>query len=223
MTIPKAYTCNQRIEAKVASRDFVPDGDIYKTVWREATWIRFENDVYSAKRYPQSLTKVAASWTENFVYFGFHCKYTVLNVYEDEDPSEERWELWNRDVVEVFINPDPDRVSHYYEFEVSPSNQWIDLEIDQTKDPFYEPAWFSGFCHATRIDSQQRYWDCEMSIPVGSLGVSKLSPGTQWRVNFYRADGLGDNSQRRLTSWCGIPGGTTFHTPTRFGLIDFVK
>jgi len=38
-------------------------------------------------------------------------------------------ELWNKDVAEVFLNPQPERLWHYYEFEVAPNNQWIDLEI----------------------------------------------------------------------------------------------
>ena len=43
------------------------------------------------------------------------------------------------------------------------------------------------------------------------------------RINFYRADGEGDDSQRRFMSWSTIPEGKSFHVPTRFGEIRFVK
>ena len=48
-----------------------------------------------------------------------------------------------------FSNPQPERITHYYEFEVAPNNQWIDLEIEKTKTPFNDAAWNSGFSHAT--------------------------------------------------------------------------
>ena len=101
---------------------------------------------------------MASRWTATHLYFAFRCKYSTLNVYEGEDASKERWELWNRDVAEVFFNPGPQRVPHYYEFEVAPNNQWIDLEIDKTKTPFNDAAWDSHFDHATRVDSANHVW-----------------------------------------------------------------
>src|SRR5437899_5536807 len=146
-----------------------------------------------------------------------------MNVYEGEDPAKERWELWNRDVAEVFVNPEPARVNHYYEFEVAPNNQWIDLEIDKDKTPFNDAGWDSRFEHSTRVDAKGHVWACEMRIPLASMGVKALDPGSEWRVNFYRADGPGDDSQRRFMCWSAIPEGKTFHVPTRFGVIRLVK
>ncbi len=223
MKATNLYTSNKRIDCKFTRKDFVPDADLSKKVWSHADWIKFDHGVYCGTSYPQAETLVAALWSLDNIYFAFRCKYSTINVYDGEDPTQERWELWNRDVVEVFINPDPECVSHYYEFEVAPNNQWIDLEIDKTKDPFCDPVWSSGFQHATRLDSKNYFWICEMRIPVASLGVRSILPGTEWRINFYRADGHGANAQRRLISWCMIPNGDTFHTPTRFGLIRFLK
>lgn len=217
------YTSNILIESKSLSRDFVPDGDLSKQAWSEAQWARFGHDASGQPDYPQALTEVASHWTAEYVYFAFRCKYTTLNVYEGENPSKERWELWERDVVEVFINPRPERVNHYYEFEVAPNNMWIDLEIDKDKDPFNNPGWNSQFAHSTRIDPKNKIWTCEMRIPVSSMNVARVDPGSEWRVNFFRADGPGGNSERRFMSWSTIPGSKTFHVPTRFGIIRFVK
>ena len=37
--------------------------------------------------------------------------------------------LWDRDVAEAFLQPDPSRAHYYREFEVSPNGMWIDLDI----------------------------------------------------------------------------------------------
>lgn len=223
MAQKNVYTSNLKIAAKLSANDFTPDGNLGKQVWEDAEWAEFDHDISGQRHYPQALTRVAAFWTPGYVYFAFRCKYTTLNVYEGEDPAKERWELWNRDVVEVFINPQPQRVNHYYEFEVAPNNQWIDLEIDKDKTPFNDASWDSRFEHATLGDAQGHVWTCEMRIPVAPMGVSSLSAGTEWRLNFFRADGPGDDKQRRFMCWSTIPEGTTFHAPTRFGVIQFMK
>src|SRR5207248_894085 len=83
-----------------------------------AYWKKFDRDMSGKIRYPQAEVRIASLWTARYVYFAFRCRYSALNVYEGEDAAKERWELWNRDVVEVFANPEPARVNHYYEFEV---------------------------------------------------------------------------------------------------------
>lgn len=223
MSVTHPYTSHARIQARFSAEDFEPDGNLDKPVWREAEWVRFDHDMTGARSFPDAETAVAAFWTPTHICFAFRAKYTALNVYAGEDPTKERWELWNRDVVEVFLNPEPARVNHYYEFEVAPNNQWIDLEIDKDRDPFNDASWDSGFQHATRVDEKERVWTCEMRIPLKALKVSEISPGSEWRVNFYRADGPGGDSRRRFMSWSTIPEGKTFHVPTRFGLIRLIK
>ncbi len=225
MTEKSPYTSNLQIQSRFSPKDFEPDGNLEKKIWERAEWVEFDHDMAGQPHYPQAATRVASVWTATSVYFAFRCKYSTLNVYEGEDPLPERWELWNRDVVEVFANPEPERVNHYYEFEVAPNNQWIDLEIDKDKDPFNDAKWDSHFAHATRIDAKRRVWTCEMRIPVSAITSrpAAVRPGTEWRINFFRADGPGDDSVRRFLSWSTIPEGKTFHVPTRFGIIRFEK
>jgi hypothetical protein len=45
------------------------------------------------------LLRISANWIS--------CRYHALNVSEGE-AAKERWELWNRDVAEVFLNPQPE-------------------------------------------------------------------------------------------------------------------
>jgi alpha-galactosidase len=219
-----SYISNSHATSSFVAEDFIPDGNLNKPVWRGALWIKFEHDAFSARAYPQSATEIASLWTPQYVYFAFRCQYATLNLFEGKDPSQDFWTLWDRDVVEVFLNPQPERMNHYYEFEVAPNNLWIDLEIDLDKKPFNDPQWNSGFEHATHIDAQNHVWTCELRIPVRALGVTQPTANAEWRINFYRADGPGNDTQRRFLSWSPVHSDThTFHTPASFGLIRFVK
>jgi Carbohydrate family 9 binding domain-like len=217
------YLNSTETVATYSGSDFAIDGDLSKKVWKQAKWIEFDHDPTGKTENASVKTRVAAVWSDRYIYFAFSGHYESLNVYEGEDVAKERWELWNRDVVEVFLNPEPKRISHYYEFEVAPNNQWIDLEIEKTKTPFNDAAWNSGFEHATKIDEKNHLWLTEMRIPLSSVGVQKISSGDQWRVNFFRAAGHGGDEKRSFLAWSSIPEGGTFHVPNRFGLLKFVK
>jgi Carbohydrate family 9 binding domain-like len=218
-----AYSSNSEAVATYSASDFAVDGNLSKRVWEHAKWVEFDHDPTGKKENPTVKTRVAAVWSDRYIYFAFSGRYDSLNVYEGEDISKERWELWNRDVVEVFLNPRPERVSHYYEFEVAPNNQWIDLEIEKTKTPFNDAAWNSGFEHATKIDEKKHLWRTEMRIPLSAIGVDKIKSGDLWRVNFFRSAGRGTDEQRISLAWSSIPQGGTFHVPERFGVLRLVK
>jgi alpha-galactosidase len=215
------YTSKVVLTSQRVTRDFVPDGDLDKGVWRLMPRATFDHSYTGDRRYPELQTEVASLWSKKYVYFAFWCKYRDINVYKGEDPKKERWELWERDVVEVFINPEPGKVNHYYEFEVAPNNQWLDLEIDLDKKPFNDAAWNSGFEHAIRIDEKNHLWMCEMRVPVSAM-KAQIAAGAQWRGNFYRAEGTGPDEQRSLLAWSTVVARPeAFHNPSRFGIIRF--
>jgi Carbohydrate family 9 binding domain-like len=222
-TAASTYSSDVHIDAKPAAADFTPDGNLSKKAWKNANWVEFSHSMSGNANYPAQATRVASLWSGKYIYFAFSCKYEVLNVFEGEDTSKERWELWNRDVAEVFLNPQPERQLHYYEFEVAPNNQWIDLEITRGEKPNHDASWNSGFEHAARVDSKNHVWTAEMRMPLVSMGVSEPKPGTEWRANFFRAAGKGADTQRMFLAWSIIPEGTTFHVPSRFGILRLVK
>ena len=223
-TVPQqSYASDIQLQAKRSPVDFLPDGELSKPSWKHAKSVEFDHDASGKFHYPEVSTRVASVWNATHIYFFFWCRYDSLNVYEGEDPAAERWQLWDRDVVEVFLNPQPERVNHYYEFEVAPNNQWVDLEIDKTKEPFNDASWNSGFEHATRIDAKNHIWTTEIRIPISSMNVSAIHPGTKWRVNFFRAAGKGGDDHRKFLAWSIIPEEKTFHVPARFGILQLVN
>jgi alpha-galactosidase len=223
-TLPQqAYISDMQLLAERSQVDFQPDGDLSKPSWKHAQSVEFDHDASGKSQYPEVSTRVASVWTEANIYFLFWCRYDSLNVYQGEDSAVERWQLWDRDVVEVFLNPQPERVNHYYEFEVAPNNQWVDLEIDKSKEPFNDVSWNSGFEHASRIDAKKHIWTVEMRIPISSMNVSAIRPGAKWRANFFRAAGKGGDDRRKFLAWSIIPEGKTFHVPTRFGILQLAN
>ena len=219
------YTSDVAIESKHLKRGFVPDGDLAKAEWEKAKWVRFDHNYLGAEEYPEVETEVASLWTKEHIYFAYRAHYTALNTYEGEDAAKERWKLWERDVVEVFLNPRPEHLKVYYEFEVAPNNQWLDLDIDLDRDPYPNAAWDSGWDHATRVDEKAKVWTCEFRIPLDSMKVPTIQPGEAWRLNFYRMDGKEEGAKpRHLMSWSPItPPHNGYHTPKYFGTVRFVK
>jgi hypothetical protein len=218
------YIRDITITSKFCPADFMPDGDLSKKAWRHAKPVKFDHDRMGHIHFPQSAMEVASVWTPDYVYLAYRCKYDTLTVYEGEDPAKERKLLWLRDVVEVYINPHPERLKHYYELEVSPTNQWIDILIDLSNGWYSDMGWDSHFDHATKIDAPHHLWMTEMRIPVKSLEGNRIQPGNKWRLNFSRLDGPGDDSTRRFLCWSTLPpGDTSLHQPVAFGIIKFVK
>ena len=68
-------------------------------------------------------------WTGGHLYIRFRCQYRAIHVFPDADSNGRRNELWDRDVAEVFLQPDRFGEKYYKEFEVSPKGQWLDLDI----------------------------------------------------------------------------------------------
>ncbi len=214
------------IVSEFSAVDVVPDGDLGKALWSGAKRVRFDEAAFVRTTYPESATTVASRWTAKYLYLAFWCDYRSLNIYEGEDPGPERLQLWEKDVVEAFINPEPARAQHYYEFEVAPNNQWVDLEIDLTRRPFGNAQWNSGFQHATRVDAVHHIWTSEWRIPMDSITQTAPRADAEWRINFYRCDGPGSDATRRQMSWGALPeklAEHSFHQPASFGVLRFVK
>ena len=163
-----------------------------------------------------------AIWSQEFLYLGYECPYSKLTVFKPAQVERERFDLekdgvslWDRDVVEAFIGTDPQTAGRYAEFEVSPTNERLDLMVNL---PGKDCAWNSHFRSAVRISPQAKTWTCEMRIPMSALSASPPNTGTRWRLNLFRCD----RANRASLAWS--PTLTdTFHKPERFGVLEFVK
>jgi hypothetical protein len=88
--------------------------------WNLAEPVRFASNWQGKNEDAERETEVRVLWTEKAWYLKFRCRYRTLTVFENSEPNGRRDKLWDRDVAEVFIQPDPSRAGCYWEFEISP-------------------------------------------------------------------------------------------------------
>ncbi|MFB3905875.1 MAG: carbohydrate-binding family 9-like protein [Acidobacteriota bacterium] len=171
----------------------------------------------------QNMTEVKSVWTATDLYFHFCCWFSELNVNPEWATTSSVPGLWEKDVVEVFLRPES--CDDYFEFEVSPLGQWLDLHIRKPRvDVDYR--WSSGLRVRAAIDKECGVWSVVLAVPfsplLGGLG-NRQRPGIgdAWRLNLYRM--AGEEPEREYLAWCptftAVP---DFHVPSAFGNIIFV-
>jgi len=183
--------------------------------WRIAGPVAFHSDWQGNHPDPGLETEVRVLWSRRALYLRFKCHYRELNTFDDADPNGRRDHLWDRDVAEAFLQPDPSRERYYREFEVSPNGMWIDLDIF----PGGLADLKSGLQHSSVLDQHARTWAAELAIPLAAL-TANFDPGAIWRANFYRIEGK--KEPRTYLAW--NPTHTpepNFHVPSAFGHLRF--
>ena len=183
--------------------------------WQRSEPILFCSDWQGKNPDPSLNTEVRALWSASNLYLRFVCRYRELFVFEDSDPDGRRDHLWDRDVAEAFLQPEPSPKRYYKEFEVAPNGMWIDLDIS--------PSWLgdlkSGLDRSVHVDKVQHVWVAELKVPFSSL-VRDFNPSKLWRANFYRIEG--QIEPRQYLAW--QPTFTpqpNFHVPEAFGTLRF--
>ncbi len=198
--------------------------DPNSATWAKAssTWII--KDCSHDIDYPKLKTEVHGFWTDSDLYLLFVSPYSELNLWLPADNSKDRLKLWDRDVVEFFLGDDWQDIKRYREFEIAPTGDWVDLAIDLGKD-ISDAKWNSGWQRQGRIDEKNHVWYAAARVPLHSVSEKQIVPGTRWRVNLYRIDGLGEDPVRHFMCWqptCVINQDPN-HVPEHFGTLVFTK
>ena len=187
--------------------------------WRKAHSVLAEvdNQGWLEREYR---TEVRSRWTRDNIYFLFICPYKHLYLNPKPDAAHETYELWKWNVAEVFIGSNFQNIKRYKEFEISPHDEWVDLDIN-LDNPHHEEGWVwnSGFEHAARIDDSKHIWYAAMRIPFAALDLPKPAAGQEFRVNFYRTEGA--PAAAKQVMWRATMS-KTFHVPESFALLKLV-
>jgi hypothetical protein len=211
------YTCYR------AARPITVNGELGDPSWAKAPAVEFVLADTGAR--PKQRTTAKLLWDDQYLYIAFHC--------EDSDiwgtTTERDQDIYNQEVVEVFIDDDCDDYS-YIEIEVSPLNAVLDLFMlnrnGQTRGLW---DWDSeGMRTAVVVDGDpvhhgrnDRSWTVEIAIPMGDFMTAPHippHPGEVWHVNLYRIDRASWGDE--YTAW-SAPGIINYHTPQRFGRLVF--
>jgi hypothetical protein len=203
------------VKAARIAADFDTAGDLSHAAWQKARPVKLERVSRTGEVRAELSTTVRVLWSDKFLYLGYSCPFTKLTTFEPAELDKERIGLWDRDVVEAFINADAAELKHYTEFELSPNGEKLDLEIKPTAKSF---EWSSGFVTSVKVDEVKKVWTAVMKIPLAALSESKPKPGDRWRINFYRCDKAGN----AYLAWSPTGAGS-FHVPEKFGVLEFEK
>jgi len=185
--------------------------------WEHAQPTTFCSDWQGKNPDELRATEVRVMWSWQTLYLRFECPYRELYLFTDSDSDGRRDHLWDRDVAEAFLQPDPSKEGHYREFEVSPNGMWIDLAIF----PGGPADLKSGLKKSVVLDEKAHRWTAELAIPLKALTAS-FDARAVWRANFYRVEGT--KEPRAYMAW--QPTRTpepNFHVPSAFGRLRFAE
>ena len=183
--------------------------------WENARAIRFHQDWQGQNADPKRETEVRLLWTHEVLYLRFLAHYRSVTVFPHAEPGGRKDQLWDRDVVEVFLQPSGSHGRHYKEFEVSPNGFWIDLDIR----PGEKRNLQSGLRRRVKVDEHSKTWMAELALPMKSL-TAQFDATKAWRVNFFRVEGA--TEPRFYSAWrptrTPVP---NFHVPEAFDKLVF--
>ncbi len=205
--------------------DFDVTGVGDSPAWEDCDWQELQRVGNGRLEYR---TRCKSVWSDTGIYFLVDCEDTHLTCTLQEDFAN----LFNEDVVEVFLQPDPTQ-RLYLEYEISPLGYELPIMVPNDGDKFmgWRP-WQYGSARVVRRavhvtgggakpSASCTGWSVEILIPFALLqGLGRVPPtvGTQWRANVYRIDF--DEAPPSQWAWCPDTG-RRFHNYRDFGTLVF--
>jgi hypothetical protein len=202
-----AARCEHRVMGEVAA-------DPQSEPWRSLPSLAFVKAVDGAQ--PAQGTEVKCAWDES----EWRVLFAVADAHVWATLTERGAPLYQEEVVEVFVDPVGD-LECYFEIEVNPLNAVLELVLRRNRSGYARD--FAWRCDGLRtaVRRTDGGWCAEMAIPFRSLIAEPPRPGARWRANFCRID-RPPGVERELSAW-SPPGRGSFHTPERFGWVEFVQ
>jgi len=193
--------------------------DLANSAWQRADAIRVAT-YWSGETAPRERHfEARLLWSETHFYVRFDAEqHEELIVNSDPDLTRKTDELWERDVCEIFLAPDRTRPTRYFEFEVAPTGEWIDLAIEIVGNVRRTDHEYASRMEAAATIGESTI-TMAIKVPFSTLGKSPKH-GDVWLGNIFRCVGSGQT--RGYLSW--RPTHTekpSFHVPEAFGEIEF--
>ncbi len=189
--------------------------------WETASEVVIER-YWSGKKAPvERHTSVRLLWSSAALYVRFSAnQYEPLIISENPNLEAKTDGLWDRDVCEIFIAPESGNTAHYFEFEIAPTGEWLDLEITisgnkrETNWDYYSEMKCAAEIGITQIRVAAKiHWNAFGKPPRAN---------EIWAGNLFRI--LGSGESRGYLAWqpteTDMP---NFHVPSKFGEFKFQK
>lgn len=209
-----------RVTVTYVKADF-PVTDLESKNWDGASPVVIDK-YWSGEKAPEGRRAEARMvWSDTALYVRFEAAQTEPLVMSDKPNLKTKTDkLWDRDVCEIFIAPDKDNRNKYYEFEIAPNGEWIDVGIEvlphkRKSDWNYS----SGMESAARIDQGKVMM--AIKIEFDALGKTPKA-GDVWLGNLLRCVGT-DPGRGYLTWQPTKTKNPNFHVPDKFGELEFAN
>ncbi|MEN3327956.1 MAG: hypothetical protein V7638_2763 [Acidobacteriota bacterium] len=158
-------------------------------------------------------------WSAEALHVRFVCnQQEPLIVSAEPITHRKTLGLWDRDVCEIFIAPNPASPERYFEFEAAPTGEWVDLGILLTPEGRTTDWDFrSGMIAAAKIETGGL--EILITIPW-SVSIPKPNPSDLWLINLFRC--VGPEAPERYLAWRPtLTREPNFHVPDAFGKLRF--
>ncbi len=219
---PRKFLCHR------ATGKITIDGKLNEPAWQAAEVIEDFRIPGTGAR-PKFLTSVRLLWDDEYLYVGADMEDFDVNATHKEHNSQ----LWDDDVIELFLKPREDR-NFYYEFQVNPLATTLNLLIGRRGAGTFDRwrTWESGMKAAVTIQGtlndwtdKDAGWCAEFAIPLKAFESTGPRPqlGDRWRFalcryeySVYIQDGPELSSSARLPE-------VNFHKYEAYDYLEFAE
>lgn len=216
----KSMAASKRIKISHIVSDFAIS-ELNNEVWDDATEVAIGN-YWSGKAAPVGTHfKARLLWSATALYVRFEANQAEpLFINDQPDLTVKTNGLWDRDVCEIFIAPNRTVRNKYFEFEIAPTGEWIDLGILVTaKKRITDLEYKSGMQSAVSVEPER----VVMAIKIEWKAFGKTPKvGDVWLGNLFRC--VGKDPKRGYLAWQATKTKKpNFHVPSKFGEFAFVE
>ena len=203
------------------AKDDFPIGELDNKAWKQANEVLIDK-YWSGETAPENRRfKAKLLWSNRALYVRFEASQTEPLVVSDAPNLKTKTKgLWERDVCEIFLAPNRDEPRKYFEFEIAPNGEWIDLGIYQKpNERITDWNYASGMKSAARVEKNK----VVTAIKVEWRAFGKTPKrGDIWLGNILRC--VGKEPARGYLTWQPtLTKEASFHVPEKFGEFEFGK
>lgn len=214
----RSMTKTYRTEIKFVAADPSLSGE---TGWPEKGRVSV-NHYWNGRKSPDGRSfEFLPVWSASGIFVRFLGRQSEpLVVSREPNLTAKTMNLWDRDVMEIFLAPDKATPLKYFEFEAAPTGEWVDVAIDYSSGK-RESNWNYHSGMKAHGISESGSVTVTIYIPWSAFGTTPVD-GDVWRGNVFRC--VGKDPGRGYLAWS--PTNTkspNFHVPERFGEFVFVK
>ena len=209
---------SQVVEARYVATDLEVT-DLQSGEWDSAQAVPLER-YWSGEPAPaERHAEARILWSETALHVRFVARQTEpLIANANPQTDSKTLGLWDRDVCEIFIAPDPNHVERYLELEAAPTGEWLDVAIVWTPERRY-PDWKFQSQMTTAASVEADRVTIAMRIPW-EPGMHQPQRDERWRINLLRC--VGEDPDRGYLAWQPTFWPTpNFHVPQVFGWLVF--